>query len=171
MFFLNSQAYSTILDEAKWLKNLVEIKQRECADLCALHSFLATLDIVLFVPIGWIDLACGGDRFYRAHKNRTKADGFAHTRKSLNKLIWFLKNVEKAFVNLQQVKENNLYLDEAHGFKFRVALNEMRIKSESEADTINRIHSLNQAGVKNLTEVDPFVDYYSSIRSMFCRAS
>jgi len=159
-------ANGTLFDQAKWLLSVVKEKQKNHVGYCVGHSLMAVVDIA-FIPLGWMDFLNG--RTGKAHKNRIKADNLARTQKNLKKLIWFLKNVEIAMLYLREIEDNNRFVLDNFGYKFASALNEMRNPSESIADTLKRIHLINQANSADLKIINTDLDYYSTIRSTFCK--
>lgn len=167
-FFAFPVLNSTVLDQAKWLLKNVDCEHGEEVGACVGHSLLAIVDLIFF-PFGWMDLCLNG-RFVRAHNARLQADRLVETRKNLKKLIWFLKSVEEAFLYIDKLEANPNYLQNYFNVKFALALNELRHPSESIADTVKRIHLLNQAGA-NFEKINTNVDYYSTIRGSFCKRS
>lgn len=166
VFFLSSSLNATILDQAKWLLKAVERDHAEEVGSCVGHCLMASVDLAVLV-FGWIDLMIE-NRIYRAHKARLKADTLMATKKNLEKLIWFLKNVERAFLLRDNKEITTTILQANFGSKFARALNEMRSVDESITDTIKRIHVKNQTSIAILNKIDISLDYHSTIRSSFC---
>lgn len=166
-FFSASSLYGTLLDQAKWLLKAVERNHSEEVGCCVGNCLAASADFAIFM-FGWMDLVFE-DRLNRAHESRLKADSLTTTRKNLKKLIWFLTNVEMAFLYIEKEEFTPISLQRSFGRKFTLALNELRNLKESINETIKRIHLKNQAGDDRLKNIDISLDYYSTIRSTFCK--
>ncbi|HXW53829.1 MAG TPA: hypothetical protein VEL47_06970 [Myxococcota bacterium] len=166
---MTAAARATILDQARNLLDICEQKQTEHVGLCIAHSLRAVVDIIFFVPIGFLDTIFPDKHsFYHADSNRKDADDFDRTRRSLKKLVAFLEKVETAYTYLAKVKENDAYLETHFGKKFKIALNELKTETESEIDTIKRIHTINRSGKNALASLAKNTDYYETTRASFC---
>ena len=128
----------------------------------------ASLIVAIFIPFGWLALLDPQSAFVQAHRNRIAASTFDRTRRSLKKLISFLKRVETAFAYLDLLQDDPRYLERVFDRDFKIAISELRCESESEIDVIKRIHTINQGGSNILETLDNNTDYYTKLRSTFC---
>src|SRR5579871_4963581 len=108
---LTVPARTTILDQARTLHYWCVRAQGDCVGLCIGHSVAASLIVAIFIPFGWLALLDPQSAFVQAHRNRIAASTFDRTRRSLKKLISFLKRVETAFAYLDLLRDDPRYLE------------------------------------------------------------